>query len=238
MARRRYRGLAQSQGTSAYALGSYAIDRTSSIGVQFAQSWFSYKNLFGGNQAQALSLFYQKAITPRLFMGLSAGAFRLRATFIGVVDVDPAFREFLGGFRSFEVRRGTRDGVMGTAFLTRSFRYGSMSATYFRGLTPGNGILLASRRDRASLTASTGLPGRFGLGGVVSYGESRALQQEGLRSRNLTYAASVGRNFAAGFGFGLSAGYRTFKFNNGPTVSGQFVSAGLQWAPPDALLVF
>lgn len=238
MARRRYAGLAQSEGRSTYGLASYAINRTSAIGVQYAHVWFSFRNLFGGNRAEMLSLFYQKSLGPKTVASLSAGGYRLHSKFIGQAAVDPAFRDLMPGFTSFEVKQGSQSGVMAAASIARNFRHGILGAAFVRGLTPGNGVILASRRDRATISASTGLPGRFGLGGAVSYGELRALQQNGLRSQNLTFTGGVNRALGAGFGFGLSGGYRTFKFNNGPTVTGHFASLGITWTPPDALLVF
>lgn len=238
LARRRYSGLAQSDGKSAYALAAYNIDRTSLLGVQYAHSWFSFRGLFGGNRAHMLNLFYQKSLGPKTMANFSAGAFRLRTTFIGAAPIDPAFAELMPGFQSFEVKEGSATGFMAAGTVARTFRNGMVGATYTRGLTPGNGLVLASRRDRATLTASTGLPGRFGLGGMISYGELRGLQQIGLRTQNLSIAGGVNRVLGAGFGFGLSGGYRTFKFNNGPAVKGQFASLGITWSPPGALLVF
>lgn len=237
-ARRRYQALAQSEGRSANALALYNIDRTSGIGVQYAQTWFSFRNLFGGNRAQMLSVFYRKSLSQRVVASLAAGAFQLRTTFIGQVAVDPAFQDLLGGFQSFEVREGTRRGLMATATIARNFRNGFAGASYFRGLTPGNGVLLASRRDRATLNASIGLPGRFGLGGLISYGEMNSIQQQGLRSRNMTAAGGVNRHLGAGFGFAVSGGYRHLKFNNAPSASWTFAMAGITWTPADAVLVF
>jgi hypothetical protein len=238
LTRRRYRGLQEMQGFSGYAMTSYMIDRTSSLGVQYAEQHFSYRGLFGNNRAQSTSVFYHKQITPTVAAGASVGGFRFNSRFIGRVGVDPALQELLGGFTSFEVQEVDRVGFMGNAFVTKVFPIGSLSANYLRGVTPGNGVLLASRRDQGSLMFGSGLPGGFSAGLMAMYGRSSSMQQAGLVATNWMGSGTIGRRLGAGFSTMFSAGYREFSLGTGVPVAARFINVGLTWTPRDAVLVF
>jgi hypothetical protein len=238
LTRRRYRGLQEMQGFSGYAMASYSIDRSSSLGVQYAEQHFSHRGLFGNNRVQSTSVFYRRQLTPTVSTGVSVGGFLFSSRFIGRVAVDPALQELLGGFTSFEVQDARMTGVMGNAFISKRFQIGSLSANYFRGVTPGNGVLLASRRDQVSLVFGSALPGGFSAGLMTAYGRSSGMQQIGLVATNWMASGSIGRHLGAGFSTGFSAGYREFSLTGGLPVKSRFFNVGLTWTPSDAVLVF
>lgn len=238
LTRRRYRGLQEMQGFSGYGLASLMIDRTSSLGVQYAEQHFTYRGLFGNNRSQSTNVFYHKQLSTTVSTGASVGAFRFTSRFIGRVAVDSALQELLGGFTSFEVQEVDRVGFIGNAFISKVFPVGSLSAAYFRGVTPGNGVLLASRRDQGSLVFGSGLPGGFSAGLMAMYGRSSSMQQAGLVSSNWMGSGTIGRQLGAGFSTMFSAGYREFSVGTGVPVAARFINVGLTWTPRDAVLVF
>jgi len=240
IARRRYRGLNESQGYSGYGMTQYAVTRTTSLGVQYAEQHFSFRGLFGGNRAQSTSVFLRKSFSPSVAAGVAAGGFRFTSRFIGQVAIDPALQELLGGFAvgSFEVREVNRIGAMGTAFVSKSYRRGFTALAAGRGVTPGNGVLLAARSDNVSVTSNLSVPGGWALGGMAFYSRLTGLQQIGLKTQNYMVGGSVSRALGAGFWAGFSAGYRAVDFPNRPLLRSRFIGVGITWMPQDAVLVF
>lgn len=238
LTRRRYRGLAESQGGSGYAMTSYSINRTTSLGVQYGEQHFSFRNLFGNNRGQNLGIFLNKSITRSLSAGVSAGAFRFSSRFVGRVEVDPALQELLGGFTSYEVREVRRTDAMGNAFLAKTYSWGWLNLNASRFITPGNGILLASRADRIGVNATTNLPGRFALGGIAAFSRLTSLQQSGLRNDLYMVGGNLARAISGGFWASFSAGYRSVEFPNRPGIKSRFLGVGITWTPTDAAIVF
>jgi hypothetical protein len=238
LVRRRQRGLAETQGFSAYAMTSYRLDRTSSIGLQYAEQHFSFRGLFGNNRARNLRAFYNKRVTQNTSIFLSGGGARFMGKRIGVVQVDPFLRELLGGVSSYEVREVQRNSYVGSAGVTRSFRLSHVMTMYSRMIAPGNGIVLGSTRDLVSVNSNIPL-GAWSIGVMGAYMRHTSLQQQGLRTETFLGAVSTGRAIGRGLFASGSAGYRDFQVSSGRApVQSVFAAAGLTWMPRDAALVF
>jgi hypothetical protein len=240
LARRRYAGLSETYGFSGYGFTSYSLNRTTSIGVQYAEQHFSYRNLFGGNRAQSASFFLRKALSQTVTTGFSLGTFRFRSEFIGVIPIDPALSELLGGFatNSYEVRSVDRIGGIGNGFISKSYRRGFVSLNGGRSLMPGNGVMLTSVSDSVNLYATTTIPGGFALGGMALYSRLSGVQQQGLRSEFYTAAGSISRPIKGGFWATANGGYRAVDFTNSRTRRSYFIGVGIAWMPQDAVLMF
>lgn len=242
LTRRRYRGLQENQGVSAYAMTSYNIDRTSAVGVQYAERLFWFRGRPGENRVQSLNLFYRKGLSRTVTAGVAVGGFRFTSRFVGRVEVDPVLADllggFLGGFTAYEIREVQLNSFMGNAFILKSFGRGMVSAMYSRGVTPGNGIFFASRRDFVSLNATAPLGAGFSGGVRAGYGRFTGLQQPGLVGENYIGSGGIFRALGAGLGLSFSGGYREFHLANRPPLRSRFFGLGLSWMPSDAVLVF
>ena len=242
LTRRRYRGLQENQGVSSYAMTSYDIDRTSVVGVQYAERFFWFRGQPGENRVQSLNLFYRKALSRTVTAGLAVGGFRFTSRFVGRVELDPVLADLLGGFlggvSAFEVREARLLSLMGNAYILKTIGRGLVGASYNRGVIPGNGIFLASRRDFAWVHATAPLGAGFTGGVRAGYSRFTGLQQSGLVGENYIASGGIFRALGAGFGLSVSGGYRDFELPNRPPLRSRFIGLGLSWMPSDAVLVF
>jgi len=234
--RRKGRGLRDLNSAGAFGNASYRISRQTTVGAVYGFSTFSYPKLFGGNRAHFAGLTLSHELSPQTRLTLRFGGYRMDTTFLGSVAVDPEIAALLGVSTQIEVQKRQFYGWQGTATLSRSWRAWGASVGYTHGLNPGNGVILASRRDSVYGSAGRTI-GRVSLGLYGGYYRwSGLLQRSELKSGN--FGASTGLRLVKDLYLGLNGGYSFFDTTAQPRRWQRFASVHLTWSPSAAAFRF
>lgn len=234
--RRKGRGLRDLNSVGGFTGVGYRLGQRSQIGINYGYSEFSYPKLFGNNRVQFASMGLAHQLTPQTTLTLGGGGYRMDTTFLGRVEVDPAIAELLGVPVQLEVQKRSFYGWVGRASIHRTWREWGLSLGYAHGLNPGNGLILASRRDTVFGSASRGI-GRLSFGLYGGYFRWSGLLQN-AKVNSGSVAASSGLRVVGDLHFGMNAGYSFFDTGTGPRRWQRFVSANLTWTPSLAAFRF
>ncbi len=234
--RRKGAGLRDLNSYGVFGQAGYQPGQNTQIGFSYGYNEFSYPKLFGDNRAQFAGAGLQHRFSPQTSISLNGGVFRMDTKFLGAVQTDPAIAALLGVTSQIEVQKRSFYGWQGSAAIHRSWREWGTSVAYTHGLNPGNGAILAARRD-----AVFGSAGRsfqrvsFGVFGGY-YRWSGLLQSTTLSSGSV--GASMGIRVAGDFYLGFNGGYSYFDTAANPRRWQRFVSAHLTWSPSAAAFRF
>jgi hypothetical protein len=238
LVRRDSNTLVGTEGATAWAVAGYSPDQRSQIQLYYSFSDFIYRNMFGGNQVHRAMIGYGRQLSEKTMFRVYAGAGFFHSTFLGVVHLDPALAALLGySGASYIVRDVNSMGATGGAILSHTFRYTQAALNYTRGVTPGDGLLLASRRDSISALASIPTRTRLSMGAVVNFTRASGLLQSAI-TKNWTGSVSAGYRLGAGFSLTASGGYRLYQFPNQFDQRSRVFSVGLAWYPSDFPFAF
>jgi hypothetical protein len=234
--RRKGRGLQDLNTAGVFGQSAYRISQRTAVGASYGFSTFSYPKFFGDNRAQFVSLFLSHQISPQTTVAIGFGGFRMDTRFLGAVAVDPEIAALLGVSTRLEVQERQFYGWQGSATVSRSWRAWGASLGYSHGVNPGNGVVLASKRD-----AVFGSAGRsFGRVSFGAYGGffrwSGLLQNTRLTSGHA--GLSTGFRVKGDLFFGMNGGYSFFDSPAQPRRWQRFVSAHLTWSPSAAAFRF
>lgn len=234
--RRKGAGLRDLNSSGVFGSTSYLVSQRTAIGGGYGWNQFSYPKLFGDNRAQYASIFLSHQATPLTRIGLAFGAYQMNTTFLGAVAVDPQIAELLGVPVQLDVQKRAFRGWQGSATVSRPWREWGTSLSYAHGVNPGNGFMLASRRDSIFGSAGRSL-GRVSIGIYGGYYRwSGLLQNTKLTSGSV--GASAGLRLVGDLFFGLNGGYSAFDTPGTTRRWQRFVSAHLTWSPSDAAFRF
>lgn len=234
--RRKGRGLQDLNSAGGFGQAAYRISQRTAAGASYGYSTFSYPKFFGGNRAQFASLFLTHQISPQTSVAVGLGGFRMDTTFLGAVAVDPEIAALLGVSSQLEVQERRFYGWQGSATVSRSWRAWGASLGYSHGVNPGNGVVLASKRDAVFGSAGRSF-GRVSFGAYGGfYRWSGLLQNARLTSGHA--GVSTGIRVKGDFFFGMNGGYSFFDSPAQPRRWQRFVSAHLTWSPSGAAFRF
>lgn len=235
--RRSANGLSDLNSFSGGGQASYLLDQKTKLGAFYTYGRFSYPNLFGGNTVQQTGLFLTHQITPETSITVMAGGYQFRTNALGRVALDPGLAGLLGQSSVLEVRDIQRMGWIGSATVSRSWRNWSARLGYNRSAGPGNGLILASSRDMAMGSLTSGV-GRFSYGAYASYYMFKGIIQNGANTASFSAAGTCGVRMFGDMYLGFSAGYSRFETNTSAEQWRRFLSAHLTWSPKDAAFRF
>lgn len=234
--RRKGPGLRDLNTAGVFGGASYRLGARTAVGANYGYSEFSYPKLFGNNRAQFAGIQLEHEFSPQTSVVVGGGVYRMDTKFLGAVQIDPVVAELLGVRAQIEVEKRSFHGWMGMATIQRKWREWGLSAGYTHGLNPGNGLILASRRDTAFGSAGRSI-GRFSFGLFGGYFRwSGLLQNATLESGSA--GASTGVRLAGDVHLGLNGGYSYFETATGPKRWQRFVSLHLTWSPSLAAFRF
>lgn len=234
--RRKGRGLRDLNSIGAFGSASYRISQRTVAGLNYGYSTFSYPNLFGDNQAQFASIGVSHQLSPQTEISLQLGGYRMDTKSLGRAPVDPEIAALLGVPAQLEVQERQYYGWMGTARLSRSWREWGTSVAYSHGVNPGNGVILASRRDTVFGSAGRSF-GRVSFGAFGGYYRwSGLLQRSRLESGSV--GVSTGFRVVGDLFLGFNGGYSYFETPSTPRQWRRYAAAHLTWSPNAAAFRF
>lgn len=234
--RRKGPGLQDLNSAGVFAHAGYQPGQQTQIGFNYGYSEFSYPGLFGDNRAQFAGVGVYHRLSPQTSISLSGGVFRLNTRFLGAVQTDPAIAALLGVSTLLEVQKRSFHGWQGNAAIQRRWREWGFSLGYMHGVNPGNGAILASRRDSVFGSAGRGFQ-RVSVGVFGGYFRWSGLLQN-TRLDSGSAGASLGVRMAGDLYLGFNGGYSYFETATSATRWQRFVSAHLTWSPSAAAFRF
>lgn len=145
--RRQGVGLADVNGYNLRGSMQHRLSKNKTIGVTYQHTHFDFPPAFGESDINEVQAFYSAALNKRWTFNVGAGASMLEVQGIEAVKLDPVIAALLGtstGERAFYQRSFFPSGQ---AALSGRFKTSSISFSYSRTVTPGNGLYLTSRQN-------------------------------------------------------------------------------------------
>jgi hypothetical protein len=199
--RRRSAALVGVTGAVAMADAAYRLTRYSTVGVNYAFNRFSYTSAFGGADLHMVGLNYSYQLNRRWSIALQVSAIRMDTQAVRKVSVDPIVAAITGLTEGIEAFQAVNyiPGFGGS--LSRKFRRGSLNVSYSRGVSPGNGLYMTSRREALGGSYSyTGLR-RWNAGAHAEYTTQRGVTSQVFQKY---------RSWTAGGGLSRALGRQDF----------------------------
>jgi hypothetical protein len=154
MARRRSTALIGVNGYGGAGDAAYRVGRHQTLGIDYSFNHYDFQNQYGESDAHGVALNYAIRMGRNWELSVRAGGYRLEASRLHQVTIDPAVAAIIGISVGVEAFHRTAYLPQGGAHLTRSFRRGSLSFGYERTIMPGNGVYMTSGYESASASYS------------------------------------------------------------------------------------
>lgn len=230
----RSRALARARGVLATGDLAYRLGRFQTIGAayNFAHYWFP--GAFGEAFVHGALAQWATQLTRSWTLALGGGGYRVEATRLRQVQIDPVIAAIIGQRTGIEVfhRITYIPGI--EAELSYRFRRGSFSASYRRGVSAGNGLYLTSARESAGVSVGYTGTRRLHLSANAGYSRLSSLAQTLGRYRN--YHAGAGMTYRLAGPLSLFARVDGRKYNLRGTGFGRIhyrTTVGLTFSPGD-----
>jgi hypothetical protein len=237
LVRRRVSSFYGVTGSSARGDVAYRLTRRSTIAGDYFFTHFGFNKAFGASDIHSVAGDYSVRLSRSWELGLRAGVIRVEMLSMGVVAIDPLVAAIIGrgsGFRAFYRREVTPTySVQVQRFLHRA----SLQMAYGNGVTPGNGIYMASRQNTGSAVISyAGLRyWSFNAGGY--YSDMKGIGQDLGRYRTGSLGLGAARSIASrNLFFTARADARRYLAGDAFRRTSYHASIGIAYSPGDVPL--
>jgi hypothetical protein len=177
LVRRRSQALGGMTGWIARGDVSYRAGRTFTIGADYSFTHFDFTRAFGASDVHTAALDLAFRLGRRWDLGLRAGGSRVETLGLRRVAIDPVIAAIIRQTQGIEVFHGIQYIPSGEASLSRAFRRSSLSFGYRIGADPGNGLLLTSKAQSATVSYSHTAYRRWNVGFSGGYHTLASLSQ-------------------------------------------------------------
>ena len=218
--------------TGGASLG-HRVSQRIEFGTTYMTSRFKYPNTFGGVTSQQAGGGMTVRISQRTKASLMGGYGWVDSNFIGSVALDPEAASLLGTGTQLAVQKAHFGTMLASGLLTHSVFHGGITVSARRLVSPGNGLMLTSIRDMASLAYGTPLGRKAGIS-ISSY-LSKNSGRVGTLGIVYTAQGGVGYSYRLFNNISLTcgAGVRAFWLPGTPRTSSLYATVGLAWSPGD-----
>ncbi|HNY39008.1 MAG TPA: hypothetical protein PKJ41_01385 [Bryobacteraceae bacterium] len=212
--------------------GGYTRVLTSrtNTGVHYGFNQFEYPGYYGGNQLHSLAWSLGSSLTPSVSFNISAGAFLYRVNNIGTVTLPSEMAALLGTSTVQQVNDVRYKGFSGGAALSKIFRVGSGSISYYRGARPGSGYLFATQQETGTGSYSVGWS-RFSLGTSAVYSRGKSISSLTGKVQNKAVIAFGSFRLLGSLHATGSASHHWINAGAGPQHRTMAASAGIAFGP-------
>ena len=223
-------------GSQAGADVAYRITRRQTIGTYYSFTHFDYNGLYGGSDINTVGFTYSIALNPRTQIIARLGASRLETTALQTIALDPVIALLLGTQATVEATYAVRY----VPDINVQFRHKvsnlNFSASYSRGVTPGNGIILTSIRQSGSAGVNYKAMRHWNLASTVGYDALSGSDANGLRYSSVFFGGSVYRTIHRNLEWHTRVDFHHYTFDNtGFLRNSTILSTGIVWTPEDVL---
>lgn len=237
IARRSGSTIAGTNSTNVSGQVGYQISERLTLGVGYSLGFFNYPGMYGGNRVQSAGMSVQYQLDQRSSIFASVSGYYFRSNFIGSIAIDPALAEILGVSTVTEVQEVSRWGPSMSAGYTRAFRIGSMSVAYTTGISPGNGVVLASKRDNVVASYGVGFR-RFSVGASSSYSRFGGITGYQGKQDSWQASGSISTRVWGILSLSANGGYRTISVGIQERRPGAFATVGITFSPREIPIGF
>ena len=177
LVRRASLALAGLNGYGARASVAYRLTRRQTISAGYNYSYFDFQRTFGNAKLQTAALGYSIGLSRKWDFSMQAGGIRIETLGLTQVSLDPAIAAIVGRNVAVVTFFRTVYAPDVEARLIRRFDRSALTLGYSVGVSPGNGVYLASRQNAGTLGYSyTGFR-RLTAGANASYNELSSVGQ-------------------------------------------------------------
>ncbi len=236
LVRRRISSFYGVTGASARGDLAYRWTRRSTIAVDYFFTHYSYTKAFGSADTHSAAVDYSYSPSRMWEIGVRMGMLHLETQRTAVVEnTDPIIIELFGR-RAYRVAARVETNPTYAAQVSRHFRLATLSARYDHGVSPGNGVYLASSQSTASLWYTYNGVRRWSLTAQSHYSDMNGIGQDIGNYRN--GSAGVGAARSIGSNVFFTARYDLRRYLSGETFrrTASYVSVGFAYSPGDVPL--
>ncbi len=147
LVRRNSLQLADSNGYQTNFDMAYRLTKRQTVGIYYTHSAYSFRKQFGSTNADSVGADYTIALSRNMDISVRAGATKLEAQAIGIVVPNPLVQSVLGISSGVEKEYYVGYAPDITVTINRRMRNSSVGASFTKGISPGNGLILTSARE-------------------------------------------------------------------------------------------
>ena len=229
--------LVSSTGASGRADVMYRVTRRTTVGLAYSYNNFWYPRGAGRSVFHTMNLVYSWALSRTMQVNAAVGASHLDSTGLVTEYIDPQLAALLGQGSTITQYRTVQWISNYSAQFSKSFhRSRSISISFNRGLSPGNGLYLTSRQEDIGAAGSMILFRHYYFSTGGGYDSLSAATQTLGQYRSTYVFFGASRAMRHGIQANLRFDYRHFDVGNTPLLSNTFrVSLGFSWSPVEGL---
>jgi hypothetical protein len=233
-------GLNDTAGSQASGDVNYRLSRRTTVGAYYSYTDYVYSHHVQETDAHTIGFLYSYSLSRGTQFRTRLGITRLESLGYASVPLPPELAIFLGQSSVVVDTYSLRWISDISGELVHDFRRSrSLSFAFARGLSPGNGVQLASIQQTVTANYSMRYKGESVNAGV-SYQSLSATAQADL-GHYTTQTAYVGtsRNLRRGLATNLRVDYRHYNITGSPLLQHDVrVTLGITWNPPENSLRF
>ena len=191
LVRRRSSALAGLDGGRARVDAAYRLDRRQTLSASYDLTDFSYQGAFGHALMHSFAGGYGVGLGRMWDFSSMFGAIRISTAGVTNVTVDPAIAAIIGHTTATVAFFKTSWLPLIDARLIRRFEKASLAFNFTHGVSPGNGVFLASSQNAAAANYSYAGYRRFTFGGTAGYSDLNSFGQGIGKYSNLQGGAGL-----------------------------------------------
>jgi len=214
------------------AQGTYRLTKKITVGGSYGYSEYVYPHGTGTSDTQSAGGIFSYALNSSTQLRFNGGLSRVESLGLQTVPLSPLIAALLGETTGIIDAYQTFRSTDVSAQLVRDFhRYGSLSFSYARGVTPGNGLFQTSEQESMSVGGNRKVLRDYRLS--MSAGRDKLISvTQNLGQYTSEYASlSLGRSYKKGVGVSFSVSYRHFEIASLSSLKNQLsISSGFSWS--------
>jgi len=147
-------GLIGMRGYELHGTMQRRISRRTTIGVQYSHMHFDFPKAFGESDINGYAGLWTAQLSRFWTARVTAGIYQAEVQGLQTVAVDPTISALLGVTSTVQTFYQKRTFPQWNVGLDRRFQHATLSFSYTRGVTPGNGVYLTSRQESGNASLS------------------------------------------------------------------------------------
>lgn len=208
--KRTHAGLTNEQGVSGHAGVRHRINRSDTIGAEFAYTVFEAPHAYARSVAQTITANWSRRVNRAVSVSASGGVVHIGVSGVAAIELSPEVAEILGR-PTTNARFTSADLAPAGGFRAQySMRRSSLFAGFSSGATGGNGVFVATRTVTANAGYSYAGIRRTSIGLSTGWYKTTSV---GFDLGDITgFQAGIGGSYHLGEGANITMqlDYRTF----------------------------